>query len=98
MARSSAGWLSWLMVVTGWLVCAAMAGALSIALEAKPDAYELFLPALVGILFLNFPIYFFVGNSLLHFPQRLARAVALVCLSEVVIFGLMFLLGWYAVG
>ncbi|WP_297824939.1 hypothetical protein [uncultured Desulfovibrio sp.] len=89
---SSAGWLSWLTAVGGWLLCATMCLVLTIRLEGWPRAYEFVFPVVVAVLFSNILVFMFMASRCGAHAGKLFRAVCLVCLSEGAL--LLILYGW----
>lgn len=96
--KKAAGWLSWTVSVSGWLICAAMCLWLTIALEAWPYAYEVFFPAIILVLFCNILIFLFVSTRWGNETSRLFGSVARVCTGEGFLLGIMYLAGRFGFG
>ena len=92
------GWVSWVVAVAGWLICAVLCLWLTIALEAWPYAYEVFFPAIVLILFCNILVFLFVATRWASLPRRLLGSVARVCVGEGLLLLLMYAAGRYGIG
>ncbi|MBD5626622.1 MAG: hypothetical protein HDQ90_03900 [Desulfovibrio sp.] len=92
------GWLSWVVAVAGWLICAGFCLWLTIALEAWPYAYEVFFPAILLILFCNILVFLFVATRWASQTRRLFGAVARVCVGEGLLLLLMYAAGRYGIG
>jgi len=90
--KSFGGWLSWLTVVGGWLLCATMCLILTIRLEVWPKAYDFFFPAAVAVLFSNIFVFMFMASRYGAHAGKLFRAVCRVCLSEGILLFLFY--GW----
>ena len=97
-ARKATGWLSWVVAVAGWLICAGFCLWLTIALEAWPYAYEVFFPAIVLILFCNILVFLFVATRWASETRRLFAALARVCVGEGLLLLLMYAAGRYGIG
>lgn len=96
--KTPAGWLSWVVSVAGWLICAGLCLWLTIALEAWPYAYEVFFPAVLLILFCNILVFLFVATRWGARTERLFGAVARVCAGEGLLLLLMYAAGRYGIG
>lgn len=96
--RTPTGWLSWMVSVAGWLICAGMCLWLTIALEAWPYAYEVFFPAVLLILFCNILVFLFVATRWGARTGRLFGAVGRVCAGEGLLLLLMYVAGRYGIG
>ena len=97
-AKRPTGWLSWVVAVAGWLICAGFCLWLTIALEAWPYAYEVFFPAILLILFCNILVFLFVATRWASQTRRLFGAVARVCVGEGLLLLLMYAAGRYGIG
>ena len=97
-AKKATGWLSWVVAVAGWLICAGLCLWLTIALEAWPYAYEVFFPAILLILFCNILVFLFVATRWGSQTRRLFGAVARVCIGEGLLLFIMYAAGRYGIG
>ncbi|MDO5483638.1 MAG: hypothetical protein Q4F27_01895 [Desulfovibrionaceae bacterium] len=80
------------LAIIGWFVCAAFCLLLTIRLEAWPQAYDMALPAVLGVLFGNLAVFVFVPLRMKDKPGLLFRAVVRICLVE----GLLLLALYFA--
>lgn len=96
--KAAPGLAAWAICVLGWLLCAGLCLALTLLLEAWPAAYDLFLPAVLLILFGNILVFLFVATRLAGNPGKLIGAVFRVCLGEGLILALFYVLGIFLVG
>lgn len=81
-----------IMAVSGWLICAALCLFLTIRLEAWPQAYDMALPAVLGVMFGNLAVFVFVPLRLKDDMKILFRAVVRICVVE----GLLLLALYFA--
>lgn len=95
---SSTGWLSWLIAVGGWLICAAMCLFLTVSLEGWPRAYDFVLPAVIAILFSNIVVFLFMSSRFGEHAGILFRAVSRVCMAEGVLLLLLYAGGRFFIG
>lgn len=86
-------WLNYLLATTGWLVCAALCLALTIALEQFPNAYEILFPAVLLLLFGNIFVFLFITSRWGKDTRKLSGAVSRVCIGETLL-----LIGLYCLG
>lgn len=92
------GLYSWITAVMGWLICAAFCLFLTIKLEAYPNAYDTFFPAVLLILFCNILIFLFVSTRWGQQTKKLFGSVVRVCAGEAIILGGLYILGKYFIG
>lgn len=96
---SRKNWLgSALIAVGGWFVCAAMCLFLTIELEGWPRAYDFVLPAAVAVLFSNVLVFIFTASRHGENVGKLFRAVCRICVTEGLLFFVLFLWGRFFIG
>lgn len=96
--KISRGWASWLAAVAGWLICAFLCLCLTIGLEPYAQAYDMFFPVAILLLFGNILVFLFISSRWGAWPARLAGAVARVCIGEGLLLAGIYALGRYAIG
>lgn len=92
------GWLIWLMAVAGWLVCAALCLAVTIGLEAWPQAWDMFFPAILLILFCNILLFLFITSRWVSDLRRAAGSVVRICVGEGLLLAGIYALGRFGIG
>lgn len=90
--------LSWFYCVLGWLLCAALCLVLTVELENWPQAYDMFFPAILLILFCNVLVFLFIASRFGNRSKALLGAICRVCLGEGLLLGGFYLLGRFAMG
>lgn len=81
-----------LAALFGWLVCAGLCLACAIQLENFPQGYDVFLPAIILVLFCNIFVFLFISSRWAKFPKKLWASVIRVCAGEA-----LFLIGIWAI-
>ena len=92
------GLLRWLACVLGWLVCAGMCLTLTVELEKWPEAYDMFFPAILLILFCNILLFLFIASRFGSKGKSFFVAIALLCAGEGLLLAVFYLLGRFTIG